>query len=383
MPQKKKRIPIPRAIEAEVLFASDRTCCVCHVKGRRIQIHHIDDNPANNEPNNLAVLCLECHNETQIRGGFGRILNADQVIRYRDDWLKQVATSREVHFEDKEQIEQKMMGIVSFREAIKARDWEEAKKVLQKYPNLHQGRSSLGLSMSYEVQEYFFYQLPPVSSPQVLGSLDEPVTLWSITQFAQTHPAPHTLEAIHWLKEALQYEDDPDGNVTASLALMYGYHKEYGRMIDTLKKACSVNSSFISYFQRPVNLMMLIYACHDLASVEEVMQNVNLKLPQKDEVRQALREASDPKKNSYVAAQPYIEWYAVEFRPGNISGTPVKVPIAFPGKNGSTYAQIIKKGQWPITTPTQPSSYAIETLIPVDEVLKQLTDSGIVLITTT
>jgi hypothetical protein len=94
MPQKKKRIEIPDAKQAQVQFASDRTCCVCRIKGKPFQIHHIDENPANNEFNNLAVLCLECHNETQIRGGFGRKLNADQVILYREDWLKQVAKTR-------------------------------------------------------------------------------------------------------------------------------------------------------------------------------------------------------------------------------------------------------------------------------------------------
>jgi hypothetical protein len=54
---------------------------------------------------------------------------------------------------------------------------------------------------------------------------------------------------------------------------------------------------------------------------------------------------------------------------GKISGLPVKVLIAFPDKNGLTYAQISKQGQTTITIPTQPSSHAIETLIPVDEIL--------------
>ena len=99
MPQKKKRVEIPRDIEAQVQFLSDRTCCVCRVRGKPFQIHHIDENPANNEPNNLVVLCLECHNETQIRGGFGRKLNADQIILYRDDWLMQVAKTRAANIE--------------------------------------------------------------------------------------------------------------------------------------------------------------------------------------------------------------------------------------------------------------------------------------------
>jgi hypothetical protein len=52
-----------------------------------VQIHHINENPADNDPDNLAVLCLECHAQTQLTGGFGRKLNAKLVILYRDHWL--------------------------------------------------------------------------------------------------------------------------------------------------------------------------------------------------------------------------------------------------------------------------------------------------------
>jgi len=56
----KVRTPIPSDLAAEVLFASDNTCCVCRERGKRIQIHHIDESPSNNVFENLAVLCLEC-----------------------------------------------------------------------------------------------------------------------------------------------------------------------------------------------------------------------------------------------------------------------------------------------------------------------------------
>lgn len=88
------RVPIPRDVAAEILFATDRTCCVCNVRGRPVQLHHIDEHPDNNEPHNLAALCLDCHNETQLNGGFGRHLNAAQVIKYRDDWHLRVANRR-------------------------------------------------------------------------------------------------------------------------------------------------------------------------------------------------------------------------------------------------------------------------------------------------
>jgi hypothetical protein len=92
--RKKTRNVIPKAVSARVLFLSDRTCCVCRVPRKPVQIHHIDEDPSNNSLQNLAVLCVECHDDTQIRGGFGRKLDAEQVILYRDDWHRLVARGR-------------------------------------------------------------------------------------------------------------------------------------------------------------------------------------------------------------------------------------------------------------------------------------------------
>ena len=70
----KTHIQIPTENAAKVLFFSDRTCCVCNIPGKPVQIHHIDENPSNNLIDNLCVLCLDCHNDTMIKGGFGRKL---------------------------------------------------------------------------------------------------------------------------------------------------------------------------------------------------------------------------------------------------------------------------------------------------------------------
>jgi len=56
---------------------------------------HIDDNHANSVRENLAVLCFDCHDQTQLGGGFGRRLDAAQVVRYRDDWESRVRKRRE------------------------------------------------------------------------------------------------------------------------------------------------------------------------------------------------------------------------------------------------------------------------------------------------
>lgn len=91
----KERVPIPDEISAEVLFLHDHTCCICREKGKAIQIHHVDDDPSNNARENLAVLCLQDHDSTQVTGGFGRRLNASEVKHYRDDWLERVKRRRE------------------------------------------------------------------------------------------------------------------------------------------------------------------------------------------------------------------------------------------------------------------------------------------------
>jgi hypothetical protein len=95
LPVAKVRIPIPDDVASLVLFNSDRTCCVCRRDGLVVQLHHIDEDPSNNAPENLAALCFQCHDDTQIKGGFGRKLDSHQVLRYRDDWHNSVQAQRE------------------------------------------------------------------------------------------------------------------------------------------------------------------------------------------------------------------------------------------------------------------------------------------------
>jgi len=380
MPQKRKRIPIPRAIEADVLFASDRTCCVCRVKGRQIQIHHIDDNPANNDPKNLAVLCLECHNDTQIRGGFGRKLNANQVIRYRDDWLIQVATSRVAHAEDNEQIEQKVVGMLQFHQAITNRDWEQAERVLQKHQNLLAGRSTLGLGMSKEVQDYFSTLLYRYVHPH-----------WPESRLTETWSLPQLMvdiqRVIQWLEEALNHQDDPEGQVSATLPLIYGFNEEYGKMMSAVGAICTNYPTLLSDLQMPDHLMMLIYACHkEQSRIHALMKALDLPLPSEKEVCIAIQEPS-----ASIQDQA-SEWYAVERYAGaNASKMPVKVRILCPHLQEAvqvTRALIFGQGEQAISRPdyfkepdpTHPSERAFD--LPVDVLLQQLFEEFLFLCST-
>ncbi|MBL7981102.1 MAG: HNH endonuclease [Flavobacteriales bacterium] len=95
MAKKKERVTIPDDIATAVLIASDRKCCVCREPRLDLQIHHIDDDPSNNDLSNLAALCLQHHNDTQKKGGFGRHLNASQIREYKRLWELAVAQGRQ------------------------------------------------------------------------------------------------------------------------------------------------------------------------------------------------------------------------------------------------------------------------------------------------
>jgi hypothetical protein len=78
-----------KGVHTKAIFLHDRTCCVCRNENKRyIQVHHIDDNHDNNDINNLAVLCNDCHTDTQIKGGFFRKLDSSLIHKYRDEWLE-------------------------------------------------------------------------------------------------------------------------------------------------------------------------------------------------------------------------------------------------------------------------------------------------------
>ena len=82
----KTRIPIPDQLAAEVLFLADRTCCVCRDPHRKIQIHHIDEDPSNNIFPNLATLCGDCHSDAHSRYAFARNLGPLLIHRYNQTW---------------------------------------------------------------------------------------------------------------------------------------------------------------------------------------------------------------------------------------------------------------------------------------------------------
>lgn len=99
MKKHKRRIRIPIRIEETVLFDSDRTCCLCRTSNA-VQVHHIDGNPGNNVIDNLAVLCINCHDQVTKKGGITRNTSPGLVRKYQDEWYKIVRKKKEKQISD-------------------------------------------------------------------------------------------------------------------------------------------------------------------------------------------------------------------------------------------------------------------------------------------
>lgn len=80
----KSRPPIPPKIASSLLMANRHACCVC--QNYQVQIHHIDDDPSNNNLENLAALCLPHHDQATMTAGLTRKLKADDVRQYKQQW---------------------------------------------------------------------------------------------------------------------------------------------------------------------------------------------------------------------------------------------------------------------------------------------------------
>lgn len=81
-----RRRSIPRHVADALLVANKHTCCMCRVLGKDVQIHHVDSDAGNNDPANLAVLCLDCHSRATGPAGLGRRLSRSALVIYKREW---------------------------------------------------------------------------------------------------------------------------------------------------------------------------------------------------------------------------------------------------------------------------------------------------------
>lgn len=81
----KGRPKIPQDIHDELLFRNNHKCCICRKSGK-IQIHHLDENPSNNTPENLLVACLNCHSGVHTERKMTKNFTVGELKRYKETW---------------------------------------------------------------------------------------------------------------------------------------------------------------------------------------------------------------------------------------------------------------------------------------------------------
>lgn len=82
----KKRIPIPKDVEAEVLFRADHTCSICNNPSFGIQIAHMDNNPRNNSEDNLIAVCPNDHNKIDSKSPMSKSFTRLELKKYKKHW---------------------------------------------------------------------------------------------------------------------------------------------------------------------------------------------------------------------------------------------------------------------------------------------------------
>lgn len=90
------RPKIPPEIVADIVTACRRRCCLCFalrsdVGERAGQIAHLDHDPSNNAPDNLAFLCLDHREEYDSRTSQSKGLTIQELKRYRAELTAEMA----------------------------------------------------------------------------------------------------------------------------------------------------------------------------------------------------------------------------------------------------------------------------------------------------
>lgn len=75
-------------ISNRLLVQTHHRCCICKTDDMTPQIHHVDGNPANNDPDNLVPLCPNCQSRVHTKFGLTRSYTQPQLRMYRDDWFR-------------------------------------------------------------------------------------------------------------------------------------------------------------------------------------------------------------------------------------------------------------------------------------------------------
>jgi hypothetical protein len=90
------RVPIPPLLRKKIEQNNAEVCCVCWRTGIGTNIHHIDGDHANNDPSNLALVCVKEHDAHHRPHAYHprHALTAEDLRGRKRDWEAFVARAR-------------------------------------------------------------------------------------------------------------------------------------------------------------------------------------------------------------------------------------------------------------------------------------------------
>lgn len=92
------RKAISQTVQAEVLLESRRRCCICYGLSRdtsikQVQIAHLDKDSSNNSKDNLAILCVNHHDQYDSRTSQSKNFTLHEVERFRVELLEAIESA--------------------------------------------------------------------------------------------------------------------------------------------------------------------------------------------------------------------------------------------------------------------------------------------------
>lgn len=78
---------IPEEVQTRLLAESRRRCAICYglhhdLRSKRGQLAHLDHDPSNNNPENIAFLCFDHHDEYDSKTSQSKKLSMGEVLAY-------------------------------------------------------------------------------------------------------------------------------------------------------------------------------------------------------------------------------------------------------------------------------------------------------------
>lgn len=92
------RKSISQTVQAEVLLESRRRCCICYGLSRdtsikQVQIAHLDKDSSNNSKYNLAILCINHHDQYDSRTSQSKNFTLQEIEQFRAELLEAIESA--------------------------------------------------------------------------------------------------------------------------------------------------------------------------------------------------------------------------------------------------------------------------------------------------